>query len=66
MSPPSLTQIRLLQTLTRSLSLTQFWICRWGVQNWPVIVTSLFLMSDGSLERKGSSENRNAVWKTSN
>ena len=42
-----------------------FWICRMSVQNWPVLsqVSCLF---DGSLESKGSSENRNAIWKTCN
>jgi len=42
----------------------RFSICCWAVQNWSVFVKSLFLMLDGSIERKSSSENRNVIWKT--
>ena len=58
---PSLTQIR--QTQTQPLSLAQLSTCRWAVQNWSAFATSSFLMLDGSLERKSSSENRNAIRK---
>jgi len=30
------------QSQTRSLSLAEFWTCRWAVQNWSVFVTSSF------------------------
>jgi len=40
---------------------SKFWTCSWAVQNWSVFVTISFLMPDGSLESKGSSENRTAT-----
>ena len=38
----------------------------WTVRNWSVFYKFISLMPDDSLERKGSSENRNAVWKAYN
>ena len=49
------------QSQTRCLSLVQFWTCLWAVQDWPVFVTSSFLMLGGSFERKSSSEDRKAI-----
>jgi len=34
---------------------------RWDVQNWSVFCKYISLMPDNSLERKGSSENRNVI-----
>jgi len=45
---------------------TRFSACRWAAQNWSVFYMFISLMHDDSLERKGSSENRNAIWKTYN
>jgi len=42
------------QSQTRSLSLAQFWICCWAVQNWSVFVKVHFLMLGDSFERKSS------------
>jgi len=39
---------------------------RLGCANWSVFVKSFFSVPDGSIERKGGYENRNAVWKTEN
>jgi len=46
--------------------LTQFSTCPWAGQNWSVLYKFISLMPDNSLERKGSSENRNVIWKTYN
>jgi len=51
------------QSQTRLRLLAEFWTCHWAMQNW-CFVTNLqvhFSMPDGSLERKTSSENRNAI-----
>jgi len=47
------------QSQTQSLSLAQFWTCRWAVQI--CLFTSSFIMLDGSFERKSSNENKNAM-----
>ena len=50
------------QSQAQSLSLTQFWTCRWAVQNWSVFVTSSFFkFFDCSFEGKSSSEDRKAI-----
>ena len=55
--------------VARSVSLAQFWTCRWAVQHWSVFVTSSFLMPGGSFERKSSGEMKigmQQIWKTFN
>jgi len=52
------------QSQTRSLSLAQFWACRWAVQNWSVCfiqVHFLMLVVGDRFQRKSSSEDRNAI-----
>jgi len=43
-----------------------FSICRWAVQKCSICLEVYFLLPDGNIERKGRSENRNALLKTHN
>ena len=57
----------LVQVITNAISFAnraRFSICRWAVQSW--FCFRFIFKAYGSTERKDSSENRNAVWKTHN